>query len=122
MKEEMLKALKCLYIAVQEDIAKDVETKVMNYVKHLEERCGGFATNLYRVRKERNDLREELEKLKELHTLNFMSDMPTMEKLQKQRDKAIKIAEELKCHCFGEDFHVHVAELEKLKKKIDTSS
>ncbi len=61
MKEEMLKALKCLYLAVQEDIAKDVETKVMNYVKHLEERCEGFATNLYRVRKERNELRKEIE-------------------------------------------------------------
>lgn len=36
MKEEMLKALKCLYLAVQEDIAKDVETKVMNYVAELE--------------------------------------------------------------------------------------
>ena len=61
MKEEMLKALKCLYLAVQEDIANDVETKVMNYVKHLEERCEGFATNLYRVRKERNELRKEIE-------------------------------------------------------------
>lgn len=38
MKEEMLKALKCLYLAVQEDIAKDVETKVMNYVAELEEK------------------------------------------------------------------------------------
>ena len=34
----MLKALKCLYLAVQEDIAKDVETKVMNYVTELEEK------------------------------------------------------------------------------------
>ena len=38
MKEEMLKALKSLYLAVQEDIAKDVETKVMNYVIELEEK------------------------------------------------------------------------------------
>lgn len=38
MKEEMLKALKCLYLAVQEDIVKDVETKVMNYVTELEEK------------------------------------------------------------------------------------
>ena len=44
------------------------------------------------------------------------------QELQKQRDKAIKIAEELKCHCSGEMFHGHVRELEKLKKKIDTSS
>lgn len=41
MKEEMLKALKCLYLAVQEDIAKDVETKVMNYVTELEEKVLG---------------------------------------------------------------------------------
>ena len=45
-----------------------------------------------------------------------------IDKLKKQRDKAIKIAEELKCHCSGEMYHGHVAELEKLKKRIDTSS
>ena len=39
-----------------------------------------------------NELRKELEKLKELHTLNFMSDMLPMEKLQKQRDEAIRLA------------------------------
>jgi hypothetical protein len=65
-KEEMQKALKCLYLAVQEDIAKDVETKVMNYVKHLEERCEGFATNLYRVRKERNDLKDRVKMLEDI--------------------------------------------------------
>ena len=62
----MQKALKCLYLAVQEDIAKDVETKVMNYVKHLEERCEGFATNLYRVRKERNDLKDRVKMLEDI--------------------------------------------------------
>ena len=56
----MLHALQCLYISVPEDVAKDVNTKVMNYVKQLEERCEGFATNLYRVRKERNGLRKAL--------------------------------------------------------------
>jgi hypothetical protein len=66
MKEEMLKALKCLYLAVQEDIAKDVETKVMNYVTELEEKCEGFATNLYRVRKERNELKEKVKMLEDI--------------------------------------------------------
>jgi predicted translin family RNA/ssDNA-binding protein len=40
------------------------------------------------------------------------------QELKKQRDKAVAIAEELKCHCSGEMFHGHVANLEKLKKKI----
>jgi hypothetical protein len=66
MNEEMLKALKCLHLAVQENIAKDVETKVMIYVKHLEERCEGFATNLYRVRKERNELKDRVKMLEDI--------------------------------------------------------
>jgi hypothetical protein len=66
MKEELLKSLNCLYLAIQEDIAKDVETKVMSYVKHLEERCEGFAINLYRVRKERNELKDRVKMLEDI--------------------------------------------------------
>ena len=66
MKEEMLHALQCLYISVPEDVAKDVNTKVMNYVKQLEERCEGFATNLYRVRKERNELKDRVKMLEDI--------------------------------------------------------
>jgi hypothetical protein len=38
MKEEMLHALQCLYLAVEKGIAKDINTKVMNYITELEEK------------------------------------------------------------------------------------
>ena len=37
-KEEMLKALNCLYIAVDESIADDVKARVMSYVNEIEEK------------------------------------------------------------------------------------
>ena len=44
--------------------------------------------------------------------------LQTIKELKKQRDKAISIAEELKCHCFGEFYPMHTEALNKLKKKI----
>jgi hypothetical protein len=36
MKKEMIRALQALYIAVPEDVAKDLNQKVMSYVIQLE--------------------------------------------------------------------------------------
>jgi hypothetical protein len=54
-----------LYIAVQEDIAKDVETKVMNYVTELEEKLKEKEELINRAFEEWSDNDTKIEKMLE---------------------------------------------------------